>query len=427
MAALEGYYGPPLDPAARHDLVAWLATEGYDAYLYSPKDDPYQRARWREPYPEPELATLRDLADRCHAAGLELGLTISPGLDWRAGDAGEVDHLVAKLGQLLTAGADSLGIAWDDVPGQGAELGTEHGRAVADAVARVGPDAARWFTCPIDYAVDRPTPYLAAFAAAVGDGVPLAWTGPGVVTGRLTAADVEAVAGPLGRPLLFAENFPVNDLGMAGVLHLGPYPERDPDAMAAVAGVTVNFMDRPLASRVGLALAARAWRDPGADRAATWRQVVAGVPGLAPLARACRSWLDDPGPDPDLRAWAEAAGPDDRRLRHHLDAGCRDGLDPALAAELAPWLDRWDQEAAVMAMALSILEDDAPPPFRAVALLALAWAAAGKERVQVFGIRSALYPSTHHDGTALRARPDAVVRGSNLTDLVVERALARSA
>ena len=35
-------------------------------------------------------------------------------------------------------------------------------------------------------------------------------------------------AGQLGRKPVFAENFPVNDGGMEGVLHIGPYPERSP-------------------------------------------------------------------------------------------------------------------------------------------------------------------------------------------------------
>lgn len=348
LAALEGYYGRPLDPQARVELVRWLPTVGYDAYVHAPKDDPYQRARWREPYPADALESLRAVAGACAEAGIGFGLTISPGLDWHLGDVADVDRLTRKIESLQPLGPATIGIAWDDTPAGGGGLGADHGAAVATVADRIGRDAVRWFTCPVDYAVSTPTPYLEQFAAALGDGIEIMWTGPSVVTDDLAAEPAVSLAATLGRPLLFAENFPVNDVGMSPALHLGPYPHRAPAAMAATTGTIVNFMSRPRASRVGLALAAAAWLDPSADRVAAWREVIAAEPGLEPLARACRSWLDDPGPDPELAEWAASAGPDDRRLHDFLDRGCRDGLDPDLAVEVEPWLVAWEREAAVM-------------------------------------------------------------------------------
>ncbi|WP_436795004.1 beta-N-acetylglucosaminidase domain-containing protein [Actinospongicola halichondriae] len=426
LAALEGYYGRPLDPAERIDLVRWLATVGYDAYVHAPKNDPYQRDQWRDAYPDDALAGLAEVSKACRDAGLGFGLTISPGLDWEIGSSSDVDDLVAKVESLLPVGLDVIGIAWDDTPGAGEALGRDHAAAVATVADRVGRSGVRWFTCPVDYAVSAPTPYLAAFAEALGDGIEIMWTGPSVVTADLAPEPARSLAASLGRPVLFAENFPVNDVGMSPALHLGPYPHRASEAMAAVTGNIVNFMSRPLASRVGLELAARAWLDPTEDRAVAWSEVVEGTPGLAPLARACRAWLDEPGPDPELVAWAEAAGPDDRRLHDFLDVGCRDGLAPALAAEVEPWLEAWDREAAVMRRALAILEVDVEPTFESVATLALAWRAAQAERRQVFGTRFAIYPSTlRRDGDFL-ARADAIVREPNLTDLLVDRVLGVS-
>lgn len=424
IAAHEGYYGPPLEPRARTELIHWLGEHGFDAYVYSPKDDPYQRARWREPYPAAEHQVLAELADTCGSAGIDLGLTISPGLDWRAGDASEVEALVTKVDSLVSLGLGMFGIAWDDVPGRGAAVGGDHGAAVAAVVEALGPQCPRWLTCPVDYALETPTEYLMAFADAVGAGVDIMWTGPSVVPTTLTAEDVSAVSGPLGRPVVFAENFPVNDVGMAPVLHLGPAPRRDADAIDALSGVLVNFMPFPLASRVGLAAVQRGWTQPITDRQEAWSAALAQVPGIGPLARACRSWLDHPGPDPELVEWATAAGPDDQRLRRFLETGCRDGLDVGLATEVAPWLDAWEREAAVMVAALDLLEDDRPPSFLRTAALAEAWHDVRRSQEAVFGIRFAVYPSTRRVPGTHVARPDAVVRGANLTDLVVERALA---
>jgi hyaluronoglucosaminidase len=423
LGALEGYYGPPLDVEARAELVRWLAAHGYDAYVYAPKDDPYQRARWRDPYLPGARAQLESLVATCEEAGLVLALTISPGLDWRVGDPAEVDALTAKVTQLLDLGAGAIGVAWDDVAGTGTTVGAAHGAAVAEVRRRLDRPGLRWSSCPIDYAVEEATPYLLAFAEHLGEGVDLIWTGPSVVTARLTAAHVRMVQRQLGRPLLFAENFPVNDMGMAGQLHLGPYPDREPEAMQLVGGAIVNFMSLPLASRIGLDVAARAWRDPFADREAAWREAVAEVGGLGPLARACRAWLDQPGPDPTLAAWAEAAGAGDARLRSYLEAGCRAGLPPGWAAEVEPWLLAWEQEAGVMRAALDLLEGS-PATLEAVTMLALAWRAARRQNHQTFGTRFAVYPSTVRDGGNFLARPDAVVAGENLTDVVVRRALA---
>lgn len=425
LGALEGYYGPPLSRAARRRVVEWVAAHGYDAYVYSPKDDPYHRRSWREPYPAPAMAELEALVVDCQEQGIAAGLTVSPGLDWRRGDAGELDHLTAKVEQLLDAGATCIGVQWDDVPGGGADVGAEHGRAVATVHQRLARPGLRWLACPVDYAVDTPTEYLRAFAGELADEIALVWTGPSVVTRQLTAGHVEHLAGELGTRLVFAENYPVNDLGMTGVLHLGPYPERDPGAMSLVDGALVNFMSLPLASRVGLALAARAWHDTHADREAAWAEAIADVPGLEPLARACRSWLDAPGPDPLLDEWARAAGADDRRLRSFLAAGCRAGLEDDLAAEVEAWLAAWEREAGVMSLALDVLEAAEPPTIQQAAALGLAWQQARGAQHQAFGTRFAIYPATRHDGEHLRAAQGAVTECENLTDRLVRRALRR--
>ncbi len=423
LAALEGYYGPPLGHDERLALVAWLGTQDYDAYAYSPKNDPFARDRWRDPYPADELARFADLVDACNDAGLELAMTMNPGLDWRVGDRADVDALTAKLEAFRAIGVRGLAVAWDDVPGGGAEIGAEHGRAVAEAFARIGTSDDRWFTCPVDYSARQPTSYLRAFADALPPEVAIVWTGPGIVSPTLTGTDAAPLAEALGRPLLFGENFPVNDGGMAQVMHLGPYPTRDASFVSATQGAVVNFMHRPLASRLGLAVAARFWRDPAGDRYAQWTDALAEFDGLEPIARACASWVDDPSPDPTLRAWSDAAPADDR-LERYLAAGCRAGLDPALAAELEPWLVQWEAEAKAMQAALWLLAGEGAVSMDEVGAMALHWYEARRAETQAFGIRFAYYPVSERDGDRLVSDPVSVVEGSNLTDQLCRRALA---
>ncbi len=418
LAAIEGFYGPPFTHEQRLDLLRWLPSAGLTDYAYGPKDDPFHRDRWRTPYPPGHLEQFAQTLAVAREVGVELTLSISPGLDW----AGTPDHeaLVAKLRQLYDLGVRSLGVYWDDVAPGGADLGTSHGEGVAAAVCGL-PDDVRWLTCGTDYATTYATPYLAAFAAALPPGVAIAWTGPSITSPEVPAEVAARLGEQLGHPLLFCDNWPVNDLGMSPVLHLGPAPYREPALRNAVAGAGFNMMSLPLASRPGLELAARHWRDPAEDREAAWSGVIARTPGLLPLARACRSWLTEPGPDAELASWVAPGLAGDDRLLRFLEAGCRQDLSDAWQVELEPWLACWEAEARVAAGVLRVLRDpsavaDAPD-------LGVDWPRLHRADRQVFGIRFAVYGVSYRAGDRLLPHPDSVVRGDNLTDLVVTGAL----
>jgi hypothetical protein len=154
-----------------------------------------------------------------------------------------------------------------------------------------------------------------------------------------------------------------------------------------------------------------------------WEQQLSRQPGLAPLARSCRSWITEPGPDEELQAWALAALDGDTRLEAFLAAGCRDGLDAALAAELEPWLTAWEWHAMAVPLALQALRDaDGPGGAFTVAEI---WRRGLAMERQLFGIRWALYPVTVRDGDAERADPAGLVRGETLLDTLCREALTR--
>lgn len=420
LGVVEGYYGPPLPQPARLDLIRWMGEQGFTCYGYAPKDDPYHRARWREPYPDDRMREFADLLAVGREAGVDVALVVSPGLDWRDGDE---TALADKLRSFRDLGARVLGVAWDDVPRGGADLGAAHGTAVAAAVDACGDDVA-WITCPTDYSGLAVTEYLRAYADALPDRAELMWTGPGIVSPHVSVDEVRAFADELGRPVLFAENYPVNDGAMSGVLHLGPYPERDPGIVEHTTGVFCNLMALPLASRIGLGVAARWWQDPNGDREQQWREVVDAVPGLFPLARAARSWVGAPNLDPELVSWVDAAiGGDVSALRAYLYAGCRGDLAPEWEQELEPWLQQWDFETQAMQYAINLIEQRPSRPSETAFVLSELWRRARLQPRQLFGIRWALYPVTARHGDAIDAVPEALVEGDTLTDVLCRAAL----
>ncbi|MFN2537185.1 MAG: beta-N-acetylglucosaminidase domain-containing protein [Mycobacteriales bacterium] len=405
---LEGFYGSPFAAEDRLALVRWLAAEGGRDYVYSPKGDPFLRDRWRTPFPDTSMLT--ELLAGCRDVGIRLSVVVSPGLDWR-GDT-DTAVLVEKLQSLASLGISSLGIAFDDVPRGGASLGAAHGRAVAAAAAAL-PDCTI-STCPVDYAVSVPTSYLRAFEAELPPAVPLIWTGPSIVSPSVSVDDVL----PFDRPLVLADNVPVNDGAMGGVLHLGPYPARDPRLPEQVAGLLCNVMPLPLASRVGVACGLRWWRDPDGDREKQWEAVIADVPGLLPLARSCRSWLTDPGPDASVAAWAASRDP---ALEDFLAAGCRSDLPAAWQRELEPWLAAWELHAFALSYLVGLGDDPVEGAFGV---------AEARRRIraveqQLWGIRDAVYPVTRQDGDAILPDRAGEVQGHDLVGQLCDALLDR--
>jgi len=422
LGAVEGYYGPPLAHAERIELVRWLGAHGFNAYGYAPKDDPYHRERWREPYPPDREAEFKELVSEGTAAGIDVALVVSPGLDWKPGE--DDAALTRKLESFAALGARTLGVAFDDVAPGGAQLGAAHAAGIASAVRGID---ARWITCPTDYATDHATAYLRAYCDGLPDGVDVMWTGPSIVSPRVDGAMARALAKDLGRPMLFAENYPVNDGAMQGALHLGPYRGRAPDLPASCSGVFFNFMSRARASRLGLACGARFWLDPTADTEQTWSELLtAEFEALAPLARASRTWALDPAPDERIAGMVQQAiEGDPAPLNAYLDAGCRAGLEETLSDEIAPWLDQWETERLAMQCAIWLLNLD--PEHHASATFALAetWARARASRLQLFGTRGVHYPLTTRRDDMQTALAEGFMFGENLTDRLAKAAIER--
>ena len=60
---IEGFYGPTWENKKRISVMKLMASYGMNTFYYAPKDDIYHREKWRELYPEKELAELKALFD----------------------------------------------------------------------------------------------------------------------------------------------------------------------------------------------------------------------------------------------------------------------------------------------------------------------------------------------------------------------------
>jgi hyaluronoglucosaminidase len=274
---IEGFYGPPWSHAERLDLIAFCGREGLNRWVHAPKDDPYHRARWREPYPDDELEQLAELAAEAARLGVDFAWALAPGLDVCYSDDAELQVAIAKCEQVRSVGVRSFQLLWDDI---------EHALGCAEDEARYGdaerpsgaahadfsnrfreafPQDGALVVCPTGYAGTSDSAYRRSFAAPLHEEIVVYWTGPEVVSLGITREALNtAVARFRGHTLLIWDNYPVNDWD-AERLFLGPLLGRDARiAGGRCAGLVANAMVQAVPSKLALATVADWLRDPGA-------------------------------------------------------------------------------------------------------------------------------------------------------------------
>jgi hypothetical protein len=282
--------------------VALAGRNGFNSFVYAPKDDPYLRAKWRERYPPAELGRLEELAHAARAAGVRLIYQIAPGLDMRYSDREDRTVLLAKLDQVRTLGVTDVMLSFDDIAREftwatdrmryGADgLGTAHAEVAGGVLrwVRSAPSNGTLIVVPVDYYGQEPTPYRQTLGAMLDPAAQLVWTGPATIA----AAEADAVARVYRRPPLLWDNFPVNDFD-PDHLHLTPVAGRAPDLPSHLAGWLANPMPQAEASKVGLATVGAYLKDPhDYDPARAWTRSIEDLGGSAEGVAALRRLADN--------------------------------------------------------------------------------------------------------------------------------------
>jgi hyaluronoglucosaminidase len=387
---VEGYYGRPWTHEARRDVVRFLGRQRLNTFVYGPKNDPWHRDRWREPYPAAEVAALGETARVARRARVRFVWAISPVHDVCYACPQDFDALGAKLTQLANAGIRRFALFFDDggaltAPEDVARYGGTDATALARAQADLANRTHRWLrrhglagrplVVPSDYYGTVCRPYHTELARALVRGLPVAWTGPAVLSRRITADAARARRECLpGHPVVLWDNYPVNDVVLSNTLHLGPLDGRDPDLPPELAGYLANPMTQPHASLIPLATIAAYLRKPRAYAAdAAWAAALDRVatPGVGRLAHQVRSSFIDPDDARELAfavdaVAAAAMSPGWEPPLARLEVEARDDAAAAaaiataaptdpLAAEVLPWAGELAAHAARTGQAVTLL------------------------------------------------------------------------
>jgi hypothetical protein len=389
---IEGFYGAPWSHAERLRLLAELGRLRMNRYVYAPKDDPWHRERWREPYPEAEAAGLAELAATGHAAGVEVVYALHPALDMVHSDDADHAALGRKVRQLHALGIRRFALLFDDIPeglahprdatrwGTGPEAaGRAHGATCARFEAEVLVPLGLGGTLlmvPTDYAGSDASPYRDGLSSTLGADTGVFWTGDDIVVGAVTADQARRAARAFGgRPLVLWDNFPVNEFDRSRAF-LGPLLGRDPGLpRAGLAGIVANPMVEFEPSRFAIHTVA-AWAldpagyNPGVAAEAAL-QAVAGpdAEALRPLVAAASSWPPSAQQYPELATAVDASFADGGRETATLTAllAGLEGLESLdsstpLRAALRPWAEAGPQTVAVIRASLAHARGEAADP-----------------------------------------------------------------
>ncbi|WP_433018281.1 beta-N-acetylglucosaminidase domain-containing protein [Kribbella sp. CA-294648] len=395
--SIEGFYGTPWSHADRLDHVDYLGAHRMNTYEYAPKDDPYHREKWREPYPADKLAQLGELVSRSRQNKVDFTFALSPGLDICYTSDADFRALIAKFEALYGLGARSFNVPLDDInynvwhcDADRAKYGTggaAAGRAQSELLNRVQrewvetkPGVAPLQMVPTEYYNVSETPYKKALREQLDSDVVVHWTGVGVVPRTITAAQAAQAKAVFGHDILIWDNYPVNDYA-AGRLLLADYSGREPALAEHVAGVISNPMNQAAVSKVALySFAELGWNPATYDERASWLRALAErAGGDRRTTEALKVFADlntydgtlHPESAPELQAavdafWQTWRGGDHARalavLRPVVNsvvaapATIRTGVvDPAFAAEAESWLKATELRGRAMQRGLELL------------------------------------------------------------------------
>lgn len=264
---IEGFYGKPWSMAARREILGLTARHGMNEYFYGPKDDPFHRDRWREPYKNGGDAVLKELIAIAAENGMEFRYLLAPGLDIRYTSEADLTALAKKYAQVYSFGVRRFGLLLDDLERaslyrEDAAVYPRQSDAHIALVNRVYRDlktldpANTLIVCPTQYWGPVDGPYITALGRGIPADVELFFTGGHICSDQLTAAEAEAFTASTGHRPMYWDNYPVNDAEMVDELHLAPYTGREPALAGACEGVVLNPMEFGRASLIPLLTAA---------------------------------------------------------------------------------------------------------------------------------------------------------------------------
>lgn len=359
---VEGFYGTPWSHEHRLRQLDFYGRHKMNVYIYGPKDDPYHRDHWRDPYPEAEAARIQQLVQRAKERGVHFYWAIHPGIDIKWTDA-DRDALVAKLEKMYALGVRAFAVFFDDIWGEGTKADKQAAllNYVDDNFIAKKTDVAPLIMCPTEYnrswASDKGG-YLRTLGTQMNKDVEIMWTGNTVVH-CIDKESMDWINQRIDRKGYIWWNFPVSDYVRDRIL-LGPTYGNGLDIASDISGFVSNPMQHAEASKIALyGVADYTWNMRAYDYQKDWEAALAEIlPDEKEALRTFALYNKALGPNghgfareegDELKDLAAKAVTLDAAALAAIDGKCRqlaasadillaDKTNPWLIKELKPWL-----------------------------------------------------------------------------------------
>ena len=278
---VEGFYGRPWTQEQRIDMIEFCGTHGLNSYIYAPKDDPYHREKWREPYPKAQMKKIEALVRVSRANNIKFIFAISPGLDFSYSllhGAADRKKLLEKMESVYSIGVRDFAVFFDDIEEKNGTGQAELLRWLEEHFVAAHGDVSHLMTVPTEYFLSdmqkagEINAYTRDFAKVLPKEVILLFTGDGVAIGELSAETVNSAARIYGRKPGLWWNYPVNDY-MPEKLALGPVEVLPKDS--GIPAIFFNPMPAPELSKIAIAAGAEYAIDPdGYNPETAWKKAI---------------------------------------------------------------------------------------------------------------------------------------------------------
>ena len=272
---IEGFYGNPWSHKDRLRQFDFYGQYKMNTYVFGPKDDPYHRARWREPYPADEAAKLKELVDAAHKNKVKFVWAIHPAGDikWCLEDS---INVAKKLELMYDLGIRSFAVFFDDVWGEGARGDKQAGllNYLTDNFVRKHKDVEPLIMCPSQYNKGWTSgDYLNTLGTKMYPEVRIMWTGNSVVD-MIEENDMQWINDQIKRKAYIWLNYPVNDYCQSRML-MGKTYGNGLNINDMVSGFCSNPMEYAEASKVSLySIADYTWNMPAYDDVKSWERAL---------------------------------------------------------------------------------------------------------------------------------------------------------
>ena len=232
---IEGFYGVPWTPQNRIDTMRFMMDMKMNTYIYAPKDDPYHREQWREPYPNTLMNQLTNLVDTANQSWIDFVYCISPGKDIDLCNPSDIKRVATKLLEINQSSVSKFALLMDDIDynltGEALTKFKTPGIAHSYLANKVYEYLQEhlvsfdFYVCPTEYWQNWDTPYRKDMKNHLHPEINVFFTGYHTIAKSIPLQDIETVYSSFQHPLAIWDNYPTNDVNRDR-LFLGPLVNR---------------------------------------------------------------------------------------------------------------------------------------------------------------------------------------------------------